>query len=206
MRMLELFAGIGEEKHIYTCQGCGEIFKSYNPNPKFCSRACKDTCQIADIDTRKAISMYLSGMTQQEVAEALGVTQKVIHTMLKREGIKTRKAAKRNQTGESNHMWKGGRVIDGGGYVLIKKHDHTRRKKAGQYVPEHVLVMEKHLGRKLNWFGPGHPDSEIVHHINGDKKDNRIENLMIVNFVEHMKIHNKLRKKGGDANGQLKDA
>ena len=47
---------------------------------------------------------------------------------------------------------------------------------------KHRLEIEKHIGRKLT-------SDEQVHHINGDKTDNRIENLEIVNFKEHQKYH-----------------
>jgi len=68
---------------------------------------------------------------------------------------------------------------------------HPRATKRGQYVFEHVLIMEKHLGRYLKFFGVRNPDSEIVHHVNGDKNDNRIENLLITTMREHGKIHYK---------------
>jgi len=50
----------------------------------------------------------------------------------------------------------------------------------GRYA--HRVIMENHLGRKLR-------AEEIVHHINGDPKDNRIENLKLMTKSEHMKLH-----------------
>lgn len=51
--------------------------------------------------------MYYGGMTQGEIADELGVSQKVIWKHMKNHNIKTRKAAKRNQYLSANHMWKG---------------------------------------------------------------------------------------------------
>lgn len=46
---------------------------------------------------------------------------------------------------------------------------------------EHVLVWEQH-------YGPV-PDGFEIHHVNEDKLDNRIENLRLVNRLEHKRLH-----------------
>lgn len=47
---------------------------------------------------------------------------------------------------------------------------------------EHRVIVERHLGRKLS-------KDEVVHHINGNKLDNRIENLKVVSRAEHKRLH-----------------
>lgn len=82
--------------------------------------------------------------------------------------------------GTNNHRW-----IDGtnhrDGYVLKYMPMHPAAVKG--YVPEHRLVMERHLGRRLT-------KEEVVHHKNFVRSDNDIENLQLcVDQAEHRRIH-----------------
>ena len=52
-------------------------------------------------------SLYASGLTQHEVALALGLSQKSVFGIMRRNEITPRVAAKRNQAGPANHSWKG---------------------------------------------------------------------------------------------------
>jgi len=84
-------------------------------------------------------------------------------------------------TGAGNGRWRGG--INLGrtdGYIAIYD---VKKKKGRRYKMLHRHVMEQSIGRELL-------PEEIVHHINGDRKDNRIENLMLfANSSEHQKFH-----------------
>jgi len=84
--------------------------------------------------------------------------------------------------------WKGGRR-QARGYIFVYKPEHPFCDYHG-YVAEHRFVMERILGRYLL-------STEIIHHINGIKNDNRIENLKLFSISEHISFHmigNKFRK------------
>ena len=72
-----------------------------------------------------------------------------------------------NGSGEGSPSWKGGKIYHRKGYIMRKIPGHPKN---NGYVFEHILVMEEYLGRLLL---PG----ENVHHINGVRDDNRLENL-----------------------------
>lgn len=85
--------------------------------------------------------------------------------------------------GHSNH-WKGGKLKDYYGYVIIWSPNHPNKDMKG-YVKEHRLVMEKKLGRYLT-------KKEVVHHINRNPADNRIKNLQLFSDNgEHKKSEKK---------------
>lgn len=85
----------------------------------------------------------------------------------------------RGQHGPNHRNWKGGRIVDHKGYirVLVSADDpitRTMRDRQG-YVTEHRLVMARAIGRPLD-------SRETVHHLNGDRGDNRLENLQLLHL------------------------
>jgi hypothetical protein len=83
-----------------------------------------------------------------------------------------------NMTGSLNPMWNGRRNLMKSGYVRVRVN--------GKYVYEHRYVMEKKISRKLT-------KNESVHHINGDRADNKESNLLLFKRKEHDRYETKRR-------------
>ena len=76
--------------------------------------------------------------------------------------------------------------FDNDTFDYIYSPTHPNKTKDG-YVCEHRLVMEKHMGRILT-------KKEVVHHINGDITDNRIENLMLYSSTGVHALENHIKR------------
>lgn len=90
---------------------------------------------------------------------------------LKNSQIPWNKGLKGYLAGKKHYHWQGGFRTTNQGYLEIKSPNHPFKNKQG-YVPKHRLIVEKYLNHFLK-------KDEIVHHINGDPKDNRIKNLYL---------------------------
>ena len=70
------------------------------------------------------------------------------------------------------------------GYRLIYDPSHPKSMKNDNwlgYVYEHTVVAEKYLGRSIK-------ESELVHHLDGNRANNRCENLLVLERSQHAKI------------------
>lgn len=71
------------------------------------------------------------------------------------------------------------------GYRVIYMPEHRKAMTNDNwngYVYEHIVVAEKALGREIS-------DTEVVHHLNGDRANNRKENLLVLERSQHAKLH-----------------
>jgi hypothetical protein len=147
--------------------------------------------KLKDLTKEKLIDLYHNQLLKQsEIAKKYKVHQGAIYYWMKKWGIPTRdinnplrlEALKEKWKGEKNPRWTGGSSYTWHGYRLIRLPDHPRCNGRG-YVLEHHLVWEHHHSKPL-------PKGWIVHHLNGDKTDNRIENLHAMSSHAHNTILN----------------
>jgi len=133
-----------------------------------------------EIKTEYLIKLYKGGCSLPEISEMVGITNQAVWERLKRSGIKLRSpkesvelAYKRGRlivpTGKNHHSWKGGRNKNKSGYIVIV----VRQKR---YF-EHRIVWEDAHGKI--------PAGHIIHHLNGIRDDNRLENLCLLPRERH---------------------
>lgn len=124
-------------------------------------------------DTEKAVIMALfsEGMSFKQIAQRTGRNGQTIARFLRTKHDIRARPMKR---GAQSIGWKSGRTLYKGYVYLLIADDHPfagMRDKSGR-IAEHRLVMAEKLGRFLDV-------SETVHHINGNRIDNRAENLQL---------------------------
>lgn len=136
------------------------------------------------VEHKQKISMALQGKVRPPE-----VRRKISEGLQgKRPSLRARQRMSMSRQGEKNHQWRGGRRREEG-YIFISAPNCSSSDCNG-YVREHRLVMTRFLGRPLK-------TEEQVHHINGVRDDNRIENLMLfASGSEHRKFHGKIKLEG----------
>jgi hypothetical protein len=130
--------------------------------------------------------------TAAEIAQDIGKTKSSIQHMAWKLGMKKDDAVlheirSKANSGEKSGNFNGYRRKTPKGYITRYEPNHPSASKAG-IVMEHRLIVEKALGVIL-------PDIFDVHHINGDKTDNRLDNLAIITHSAHTALHNRKGKK-----------
>jgi len=101
--------------------------------------------------------------------------------------ITVEESLRRTAEAEARKLWRVTRVVSKGDYYYAVLPEHPNSTDWG-YVLWHRVIMENHLGRLLT-------PEEVVHHINGDKKDNRLENLELLDKKEHSARHMRTGRK-----------
>ncbi len=172
-----------------TCVVCDKVFlKTNNTTGKYCSSACwhvskelnrkpeKECPQCQTIFKGHSTQTYCShecvyASRRKPRGDCLECGKRLADTTHTRQKYCSYSCASKNKAhGGQQHKEVGAILETTGGYIKIKVPKDTPGTWADNWMLEHRFVMQAHLGRPLS-------RKETVHHINGQRDDNRIENL-----------------------------
>jgi hypothetical protein len=133
--------------------------------------------------TNAVLKHYSENKSILKASKALGIGMATANRILKRNGI-----ARDGRFNANNKNWAGGITKTRDGYIKVRDPLNVMADCRG-YVWEHRLVMAKHIGRSLL-------RTEVVHHIDDNKGNNHISNLMLFSSQsEHIAHHRSLNDK-----------
>lgn len=165
------------------------------------------------IDWESAVALYIEGYGVPELAKRFGISNNSLYRRLKAKNVMRtqsqaaimldklhpeihdsvgKKVALKNGRGEAHPNWRGGKIdCHSAGYIRIYNPNHPRAYR--NYVYEHIVNWEKANNQTL-------PEGYVIHHINGDKKDNHPSNLLALPKTGHsptmllVEVQKKLRE------------
>lgn len=176
------------------CKTCGASFLEYRSNlrrhkgsGRYCSRQCANEGRRTSIQVNVRCQCCGRPFVTTESRVSSG------------RGKCCSRACENKRRGDSmsggrNPNWKGGEWLSSSGYRACNV-GH------GEYERQHRIVAETILGRELL-------HGEVVHHVNGDKADNRAENLQVMSSAEHVRLHAIIRhrKRQADESSERREA
>lgn len=157
------------------CTQCGSIItrhpSHFGKKNAFCDSVCRDRWRgeqaaMNGVDVECAHCGKVSRRSPSRATTSLAFCSN------KCQGLHMRR--------EKSTAWKGGRLVDSSGYVILRMPGSPLADVRG-YVREHVLVATQEFGHIAA--------DEVVHHINGNKTDNRPENLQVMTRAAHIEHH-----------------
>jgi predicted DNA-binding protein YlxM (UPF0122 family) len=190
------------------CRNCGKNFKpkfsrrSRTGYSIFCSIACLYKSLLKNHPSKECLEQlyYGESLTQEEIARKLNLSRCLIAKLMKTYNLRCRSRSeclalchKRGDfnnnpllaPGAAHYNWKGEnyRVIRPDGYVYVRVPEDYPYSKAypGRLLTEHRVIWETYHQKVL-------PKGWEIHHINGIKTDNRIENLKAYTKATHARV------------------
>jgi hypothetical protein len=124
---------------------------------------------------------HVRDLSAEAIGQIFGCGGSTVRRKLVSLGIPKGSGKHRPPRGEEHWSWRGGRYVNREGYVFLRSPDHPQAMKSG-YVAEHRMVAADVTGERLEV-------ADEVHHISGDKSDNRPENLIVVRNGKHQQLH-----------------